>query len=141
MTIPHAAALQLLAALTTNGILHEQCACGCDLALHFPWRPEGEPAPPIHDASFCRACWSDRCNSYRPVYVLDKRAADAYDRKHCEHKAVDIPDFGPVTCEACGVEMEFTGDGIDRTLDGYAPIDDSEPESGSLATFLEDHEL
>jgi hypothetical protein len=109
VSIPHATAHQLLATLTENGILHEQCACGCDLALHFPWRPEGEPAPPIHDATFCHACWSDRCNGYRPVYVLDQRAADAYDRKH------EVGDF--------------------------APIDDSEPESGSLATFLEDHEL
>jgi hypothetical protein len=67
--IKHARAQDLLACLVVNGILREQCACGCD-EEHHP------------DGSFCHVCWGDNCNYYRKVFVFSQRKADEYDARH-----------------------------------------------------------
>jgi hypothetical protein len=54
-------AFRAIDALLLNGYLHEQCACGCDKEHH---RGGGGQLP-----GFCHVCWSDNCNSYRPVFV------------------------------------------------------------------------
>jgi hypothetical protein len=66
----------LLSTLVDAGVLHEQCACGCNREHHA-----------LEDGAvtgFCHVCWSDNCNYYRPVFVVNKRAAEDFDREHAE---------------------------------------------------------
>jgi len=84
------------------------------------WGMTHEVAKSVVGELYDRATAEDS-DGVAEVLLVDNCDADG----NCYHDTLDFGDGGPwatVTCEDCGVEMEYSGDGLTYDRDDWTPI-------------------